>query len=36
MDLIQRLPEDAFLNRDIEAWLVDDVVKHYDEHPIPR
>ena len=35
MDLIQRLPEDAFLNRDIEAWLADDVVKHYDDHPIP-
>ena len=35
VDLVQRLPEDAFLNRDIEAWLADDVVKHYDDHPIP-
>jgi hypothetical protein len=35
IDLIQRLPEDAFLNKDIEAWLSDDVVKHYDDHPIP-
>ena len=35
IDLVQRLPEDAFLNKDIEAWLADDVVKHYDDHPIP-
>ena len=35
-DLIHRLPEDAFLNKDIETWLVDDVVSHYDDHPIPR
>jgi hypothetical protein len=35
IDLVQRLPEDAFLNDDIEGWLVDDVVKHYEEHPIP-
>lgn len=36
IDLVERLPEDAFLNRDIESWLADDVVKHYDDHPIPR
>lgn len=36
IDLVHSLPEDAFLNRDIEAWLADDVVKHYDDHPIPR
>jgi len=35
IDLVQRLPEDAFLNKDIESWLSDDVVEHYDEHPIP-
>jgi hypothetical protein len=35
IDLVERLPEDAFLNKDIEAWLADDVVKHYDDHPIP-
>ncbi|HJR80063.1 MAG TPA: ClbS/DfsB family four-helix bundle protein [Anaerolineales bacterium] len=35
IDLVKQLPEDAFLNRDIESWLVDDVVEHYDEHPIP-
>jgi hypothetical protein len=26
-----RTPED----RDIEGWLASDVVKHYDDHPIP-
>jgi hypothetical protein len=35
IDLVERLPEDAFLNKDIEGWLVDDLVEHYDEHPIP-
>ena len=35
IDLVERLPEDAFLNKDIEGWLADDVVRHYDEHPIP-
>jgi len=35
IDLVERLPEDAFLNQDIESWLADDVVEHYDEHPIP-
>jgi hypothetical protein len=35
IDLVKRLPEDAFFNKDIEGWLIDDVVKHYDEHPIP-
>jgi len=29
------LPEDAFLHPDIEAWLKDDVVGHYDDHPMP-
>jgi hypothetical protein len=35
IDLAGRLPEDAFLHEDIEGWLADDVVRHYDEHPIP-
>jgi len=35
LDLIAELPDDAFLNKDIEGWLKDDVVAHYDEHPIP-
>jgi len=36
LDLVAELPESAFLNKDIEGWLKDDVVAHYDEHPIPR
>ena len=36
LDLVNDLPEDAFLNTDIEGWLKDDVVAHYDEHPIPN
>lgn len=35
LDLVAELPNDAFLNKDIESWLKDDVVGHYDEHPIP-
>jgi hypothetical protein len=35
IDLVERLPEDAFRNKDIEGWLADDVVRHYEEHPIP-
>jgi hypothetical protein len=35
LDLTADLPDDAFLNTDIETWLMDDVVGHYDEHPIP-
>ena len=35
IDLTADLPEDAFLNKDIEGWLRDDVVVHYDEHPMP-
>ncbi len=36
LDLTSDLPTDAFLNKDIEGWLKDDVVEHYDEHPIPN
>lgn len=35
IELTADLPDDAFLNEDIEGWLKDDVVAHYDEHPIP-
>ena len=35
LDLAADLPEDAFINNDIAGWLRDDVVGHYDEHPIP-
>lgn len=34
IDLVADLPEDGFLNRDIEGWLIDDVVEHYDEHAL--
>lgn len=34
IDLVDDLPEDAFFNRDIEGWLADDVVEHYDEHAL--
>ena len=30
LDLTAELPDDAFLNKDIESWLADDVVGHYD------
>ena len=35
IDLVERLPEDAFLNNDIESWLAEGIVHHYDEHAIP-
>jgi len=35
LDLIVDLPNDAFMNKDIEICLKDDVIEHYDEHPIP-
>jgi len=35
IDLVAELPDDAFLNKDIENWLTADVVEHYDDHPIP-
>lgn len=36
IDMVERLPEDAFLNKAIEGWLASDIVKHYDDHPIPH
>ena len=35
LELTAELPEDAFLNEDIEGWLRDDVIVHYDEHSMP-
>jgi hypothetical protein len=35
IDLVERLPQDAFLNKEIESRLASDVVGHYDDHPIP-
>ncbi|MCC6298866.1 MAG: ClbS/DfsB family four-helix bundle protein [Anaerolineales bacterium] len=32
LELTASLPNDAFRNADIEGWLNDDVVGHYDEH----
>jgi hypothetical protein len=34
MDLTADLPDDFFLNKDIDGWLRDDVVEHYNEHEI--
>lgn len=34
-ELVAKLPDDAYLNKDIEGWLAADVVEHYDEHFIP-
>jgi hypothetical protein len=36
IDMVAELPEDAFMNRDIESWLAADVVGHYDGHALPR
>lgn len=35
IELVETLPEDAFLNKDIEEWLAADVIEHYDEHLVP-
>lgn len=32
IDLAARIPDDAFLDKDIENWLAADVVGHYDDH----
>jgi hypothetical protein len=34
IEMVAKLPEDAFWNRDIEDWLAADMVQHYDDHPI--
>ena len=34
LDLTANLSDDFFLNKDIEDWLREDVVEHYNEHPI--
>ncbi|HSJ87105.1 MAG TPA: ClbS/DfsB family four-helix bundle protein [Anaerolineales bacterium] len=35
IEIVAKLPEDAFLNRDIEDWLAADLVHHYDDHSVP-
>ena len=35
IEMVVELPDDAFLNVDIEGWLAADVVEHFDEHFIP-
>lgn len=35
LELVTRLPDDASSNEDIAGWLKDDVIVHYDEHPVP-
>jgi hypothetical protein len=35
IEMVAELPDDAFLNVDIEGWLAADVVEHFDEHFIP-
>ena len=35
LELTIHLHDDALSNEDIEGWLKDDFVVHYDEHPVP-
>ena len=32
--LVNELPEDAFMNKDIEGWLAADIAEHFDEHAV--
>lgn len=34
VDFVSDIPDDAFLNKDIEEWLAADVVGHYDGHAL--
>ena len=34
VELASTIPDDAFLNADIEGWLASDGVHHYDDHII--
>lgn len=34
IDLASKIPDDAFLNMDIEGWLASDGVRHYDDHKV--
>jgi len=34
LDLVTKIPDEAFLNPDIEGWLASDVVHHYEDHAI--
>ena len=33
--MVAGLPNDAFINKDIESWLAGETVEHYDAHAIP-
>lgn len=35
IEMVSSLPDEAFLNADIEDWLAADVIEHYDEHAVP-
>ena len=35
IEMVARLPDDAFSNKDIESWLGAEVVEHYDAHAVP-
>jgi hypothetical protein len=35
VEMVVELPDDAFLNADIEDWLASDVVEHFDDHFLP-
>jgi hypothetical protein len=35
IEMVSKLPEDAFFNKDIEGWLASDIVGHFDDHRIP-
>jgi hypothetical protein len=34
IDLIRKLPDDAFTNKDVENWIAADVVEHFDDHAV--
>jgi hypothetical protein len=34
LELASKIPDDAFLNLNIEGWLASDVVRHYEDHVI--
>ncbi len=35
IEMVTGLPDESFLNAEIEDWLAADVVEHYDEHAVP-
>jgi len=34
IELASKIPDDAFLNTNIEGWLASDGVRHYDDHKV--